>query len=98
MGLVLRLLTKYVRPFGSDDRKGLLLGAESFLDLPTTDWSGGTGICQNRALVGTGWQLSDKPSIETGYLSRLPWVDNGWVDNEKDVSNHLAVLNFRTKF
>ena len=93
MGLVLRFLTRYVRPIGTDGKKSLILGVEPFFDLRTTDWSGGTGIYQNRTYIGVGWRVSDKLSIDTGYMNQFLWVDNG-----DDVSNHLLVLNFKTKF
>ena len=93
MGLVLRFLTRYVRSIGTDGKKSLILGIEPFVDLRTTDWSGGTGIYQNRTYIGVGWRVSDKLSIDTGYMNQFLWVDNG-----DEVSNHLAILNFKTKF
>lgn len=74
-------------------RTSLLPGVASFFDLRTTNRRSGTGFDQNRALVGTGWPLSGKLSFATGNLNQFLWVDNG-----EDVSNHLAVFNFRTKF
>jgi len=40
-----------------------------------------------------GWRISDKLFIETGYMNQFLWIDNG-----DDVSNHLAVFGFKTKF
>jgi hypothetical protein len=93
MALVLRTLVRYERPIGDDGRRSLILGLEPFFDLRTTDWSGGTGIFQNRVYAGIGWQVLDKLKIETGYMNQFFWVDNG-----EDISNHLFVVNFRTRF
>jgi hypothetical protein len=93
MALVLRTLVRYARPIGADGRRSLILGLEPFFDLRTTDWSGGTGIFQNRAFVGIGWRALDRLSIDTGYMNQFFWVDDG-----EDVSNHLLVVNFRTRF
>ena len=93
MALVLRTLVRYDRPIGNDGRRSLIFGLEPFFDLRPTDWSGDTGIFQNRAYVGIGWRLLDKLTIETGYMNQFFWIDNG-----EDVSNHLLVVNFRTRF
>lgn len=93
VGLVLRFLTKYVRPFGSDGNKSLIVGVEPFIDLRDTDWSGESGMAQNRTFVGMGWRLSDRVSLEGGYMNQYVFVDNA-----QDRMNHLAILTLKSKF
>ena len=93
VGLVLRLMTKYTRPIGDDGVATLILGLEPFFDLRDTDWSGDTGLSQNRTYAGVGWRLSDKLALETGYMNQYIFRDG-----REDVSNHIAVLNFKVKF
>jgi hypothetical protein len=90
MGIVLRVMAKYVRPFGDSGNTSLILGLEPFFDLRDTDWSGDTGLRQNRAIVAIGWQVSDKLALETGYMNQYIWLDSA-----EDRSNHLGILNFR---
>ena len=93
LGLVLRVLTKFTRPLGTDGRRSLILGLEPFFDLRDTDWGGSSGIAQNRTYAGIGWHLQDKLTIETGYMNQFVWNDNG-----ENISNHLGVVNFKVKF
>lgn len=91
-GLVIRFMTKYVRPIGNDGNTSLILALEPFVDLRDTDWGGDAGLAQNRTVVSFGRRLSDRVSIEAGYMNQYIWVDNG-----ENRSNHLAVLNFKVK-
>lgn len=90
--VVLRFLAKYVRPIGTDGKRYLSMGVEPFFDLNDTDWGGKSGPGQNRTSIGVGWRISDKLSIEAGYMNQLIWVDGG-----EDRVNHLGTLNFKVK-
>ncbi len=92
LGVVLRLLAKYVRPVGNDGKRYVAIGIEPFIDLRDTDWGGNSGFGQNRSSVSVGWRISDKLTIEAGYMNQFIWVDNG-----EDRMNHLGVLNFKVK-
>lgn len=89
IGHTLRLMTKYVRPIGEGNSK-LIVGLEPFIDLNETDWGGDSGINQNRLFLGVGWRLSNKLTIEAGYMNQYIWIED-----EGDRVNHLAILNFK---
>lgn len=93
LGVVLRFMTKYVRPFAGDSNKSLIVGLEPFVDLRDTGWGGDAGIRQNRSLIGIGWRVSDKFTLESGYLNQYVWVDGA-----EDRVNHLAVLALKATF
>lgn len=93
LGIVLRVLAKYVRPIGADGKRYLSVGIEPFVDLKDTDWGGDSGLGQNRLSVGVGWRISTKLTLETGYMNQFVWVDSG-----EDRMNHLGVINFKMKF
>ena len=93
LGLVLRVLTRYTRPIGLDGKQSLILGVEPFFDLRDTDWSGSSGIAQNRTYIGIGWRLRDDLTVDTGYMNQFVWSDQG-----EDTSNHLGVVNFKVRF
>jgi hypothetical protein len=86
-------MTKYVRPFAGDSNKSLIVGLEPFVDLRDTGWGGDAGIRQNRSLIGIGWRVSDKFTLESGYLNQYVWVDGA-----EDRVNHLAVLALKATF
>ena len=92
LGLVLRFMTKYVRPFGADGGRYLTVSLEPFVDLEDTDWGGQSGLGQNRTSVGFGWRISKSLSIEASYMNQFIWADSG-----EDRVNHLGVLNFKLK-
>jgi hypothetical protein len=92
LGVVLRVLAKYVRPIGDDNKRYLSVGIEPFVDLKDTDWGGDSGLGQNRLSVGVGWRVSTKLTIEAGYMNQFAWVDSG-----EDRMNHLGVINFKMK-
>ncbi len=92
LGVVLRFMTKYVRPFAEDSNKSFIVGLEPFVDLRDTDWGGDAGLGQNRTLIGVGWRISDNFTLESGYMNQYIWTDRG-----EDRINHLAVVNFKLK-
>ena len=89
----MRFMTKYVRPFAGDDNKSLIVGLEPFVDLRDTDWGGESGLGQNRVFIGVGWRMSDKLTLESGYMNQYVWRDAA-----EDRVNHLAVLTIKAKF
>ena len=93
LGVVLRFMTKYVRPFAGDGNKSLIVGLEPFVDLRDTDWGGESGLGQNRVFIGVGWRMSDKLTLESGYMNQYVWRDAA-----EDRVNHLAVLTIKAKF
>ena len=93
LGVVLRFMTKYVRPLAGDRNKSLIIGLEPFVDLRDTDWGGESGLGQNRIFVGMGWRVNDKLSLEGGYMNQYLWVDRA-----EDRMNHLAVLTVKARF
>lgn len=92
LGVVLRFMTKYVRPFASDHDKSLIVGLEPFVDLRDTDWGGDAGPGQHRTFVGMGWRLSSKLTLETGYMNQFIWVDGA-----ENRMNHLAIVTIKAK-
>lgn len=93
MGLVLRFMTKYVRPFATDADKSLIIGIEPFVNLKDTDWGSDKGLAQNRLSVGMGWSVSNDLALEASYMNQYIWVDGG-----ADRVNHLAMLAIKAKF
>jgi hypothetical protein len=88
--VVLRVRLHYVRPIGDNPGRYLAFGIEPFMDLNKTDWGGNTGLAQNRTTVATGWRVSDRLSIEAGYMNQFSPAETG-----EDRMNHLAVLHFK---
>lgn len=93
LGVVLRFMAKYVRPISEDGDKSLILGLEPFFDLVDTDWDGESGPGQNRVFVGVGWRLSERLTLECGYMNQRFWRDRAG-----DTVNHLAVFTIKTTF
>lgn len=90
--VVLRVRLQYVRPIGDHAGRYLSFGIEPFVDLNDTDWGGKSGLAQNRTSIATGWRVSDRLSIEAGYMNQFLPAESG-----EDRMNHLAVLNFKVK-
>ncbi len=90
LGVVLRFMTKYVRPM--NDSTDLIVALEPFVDLVDTDWGGDAGLGQNRTFIGVGWRLGDGMSLETGYMNQYLWVDRA-----PDRMNHLGIVNFKVR-
>ena len=93
LGVELRFMTRYVRPFAGDGSKNLVVSVEPFVNLRDTDWSGESRLSQNRTFVGVGWRAAEKLTMEAGYMNQYFWFDR-----TVDQSNHLAVVAFRTQF
>ena len=93
LGVVLRVLAKYVRSIGNDGKRYLSVGIEPFIDLRDTDWRGDSGMAQNRTSIGVGWRVARELNIEAGYMNQFVWVDSG-----RDRMNNVGVLNFKMKF
>ena len=91
--VVLRFMTKYVRPISTDENTSLIVGLEPFIDLNDTDWGGDSGIAQNRTFVGVGRRVSSKLTLEAGYLNQYIFADSA-----ENRVNHLAVLTIKAKF
>lgn len=91
-GVWVRYMAKYVRPIGRDGKTSLVLALEPFVDLKDTDWGGKAGLRQNRVAVGLGWRLSDRITLEAGYMNQYLVRDNA-----ANISNHLALFNIKAK-
>lgn len=92
VGIVLRFMAKYVRPF-SEGNKSLVIGLEPFVDLRDTDWGGDSGFGQNRIFIGLNQPLNNKLTLEYGYMNQYIWLDG-----RDDRVNHLAIFNFKVRF
>lgn len=92
LGIVLRFATKYVRPVSVDGDTSLIVGLEPFVDLRDTDWGGDAGIGQNRTYIGLGKRISNKLTLEVGYMHQYIFRDSG-----QDRLNHLALLTIKAK-
>lgn len=91
-GFVVRFMAKYVRRIGENGSTNLIIGVEPFVDLRDTDWGGESGLGQNRVFIGLGRNLSDRFSIEAGYMNQYLWRDSA-----ENQINHLGVLYFKVK-
>ena len=91
-GLVLRFMTKYARPIGDSGTTNLIVGIEPFFALRDTDWGGESGFGQNRVFVGVGKRVSDRITVEAGYMNQFLLRDNA--ENRR---NHFGALNFKVK-
>jgi len=89
VGVVLRAMARYTIPVG-DNSNRFFFGLEPFMDLNSTDWSGGTGLSQNRVFAGFGWTLAPRISIEAAYMQQFFKLDS-----REDLVNHLAVVTLR---
>lgn len=88
--LTLRWLTQYQQPLGDSGRRHLIVSFEPWLDMRDTDWGGDSGLTQHRAYLGVGWTLSDRLQLDTGYMNQFFWLENA-----RNVSNHLAMLHLK---
>lgn len=93
IGVVLRLMARYVRPFAGESNKSLVIGLEPFVDLRDTDWGGDSGIGQNRVFIGVSQPFGGKLTLEYGYMNQYIWRDG-----RDDQVNHLALFNFKVRF
>lgn len=91
-GVVMRFMTKYVRPSPRYPGRTLIVSLEPFVDFRDTDWGGSSGPAQNRIFIGMGWRVSDKLTVEAGYMNQHIWRDSA-----EDRTNHLAILTVKAK-
>lgn len=92
LGIVLRFMTKYVRPASADGNTILIVGVEPFVDLTDTDWGGDAGMGQNRTFLGLGRRVTDKLTLEIGYMNQYVFRDSA-----EDRVNHLALLTIKAR-
>lgn len=93
LGLVLRLMLKYVRPIDGPGGRYFTASAEPFLDLRDTDWGADTGLGQHRTVLAIGQRVSSNAVLELGYMNQYIRRDTAI-----DRSNHLAVLSVKVNF
>ncbi len=92
-GHFLRYQLKYVRKVGADGATDFIASVEPFWDLRDTDYGATSGLSQMRAYVGFGFRLGAKSALEAGYQNQ-----HLFLDGRPDRVNHLAMLNFKSKF
>ena len=56
------------------------------------DWRGDAGIGQNRTFLGLGRRISNKLTLEVGYMHQYIFRDSG-----EDRVNHLALLTIKAR-
>ena len=88
--VLVRTMARYTFPQRQASSTRFFLAAETFVDLNTTDWGGGTGISQYRFLAGVGWPVGGGIRVDTGYMQQHFRID----DNE-NLLNHLAFVAVR---
>lgn len=91
VGLRLRQLARFQRPFETNDRLSFVAWDELFINMNDTDFGAEAGLGQNRAFVGFGFEPleSSDGRIEVGYLLQsinLPGKNNR--------QNHILSLNY----
>jgi hypothetical protein len=91
-GMVLRFMSRYTRPLGDRGTTSLVIAIEPFIRLNNSDWGGDAGLGQNRSYAGISWKVSEKITVEAGYMHQYIWVDNG-----TDRVNHVGVLNIKVR-
>lgn len=89
---VLRLRAKYARPLAHGPAQALVLAAESYIDLNSTNWGGDSGLAQYRLYGGFEWRLGSRTTLEAGYLNQ-----HIEVESQVDLVNHLGVLAVKVK-
>jgi hypothetical protein len=88
---VARLMVKYTRPLGNSGRCSLVLSAEPFFDLDSSDIGGDAGIFQGRVAAGMAWKTGQNTTLEVGYM-----YQHFFAENRPDRASHVAVLRFRS--
>ena len=87
-----RIMAKYTRPLDGTSVQSLVLSAEPFFDLNSTDWGGGSGLAQYRLYAGWTWRLGSRTTLETGYMHQHIEVESGI-----DRTNHLGIIAFKMR-
>lgn len=89
LGVVLRVMAKYVRPLAGGNGRYFAASIEPFVDFKDTDWGAQSGLSQNRIYFGFGRRLNPRTTVELGYMNQAIFRDNG-----PDRMNHLAMVSF----
>lgn len=92
-GHFFRYQLKYVRKVGADGATDFIASIEPFWDLRDTDYGATSGLSQMRTYLGFGFRLGTKSALQVGYQNQ-----HIYRDNRPDLVNHLAMLNFKSKF
>lgn len=92
-GHLLRYQLKYVRKLAGNGASDFIVSVEPFWDLRDTDYGARSGLNQARLYLGLGFKLGEKSAIDVGYQNQ-----HIYRDNRPDLVNHLAMLNFKSKF
>lgn len=87
---------RYMRPFDFEPCLSLIAWDEVFFNLNNTDWGQKTGIDQNRAFVGAGWNFTPNFRVETGYFNWFLNTHNA--GSGTDTSRHLIAVNLTANF
>ena len=85
-----RLRVKYALPLTDAAAESLVLSAESYFDLNTTDWGGDTGLAQYRLYGGFTWRLGSRTTLDAGYM-----YQHFIVESAIDRANHLGIFAFK---
>lgn len=92
-GHFLRYQLKYVRKVGTEGTTDFIASVEPFWDLRDTDYGATSGLSQLRVYVGFGFRLGAQSALDVGYQNQ-----HIYRDARPDRVNHLAMLNFKSKF
>lgn len=92
VGLRWRQLARAQKILSDCPQWSLVTWDEIFFHLNDTDWGATTGLDQNRAFIGLGYQRSSQHHgrIEAGYLNQFINRREGGVDS----MNHILSLNY----
>ncbi len=88
-----RQLIRFVHPFAFEPRLSLVGWDEAFLNVNSTRWGARSGLDQNRAFGGVGWQFNNNFRTELGYFN--------WFLNTRpgtDTVRHMLAVNFLLNF
>ncbi len=92
-GLLFRYQLKYVRKLNPGGDVDFIASVEPFFDLEDTDYGARRGFNQGRVYLGMGYRLTARSSLELGYQQQYQNVRGG-----ENRANHLAMLNFKSRF
>lgn len=91
-----RQMARFVHPLEFEPRLSLVAWDEVFFNLNNTDWGQKTGIDQNRAFAGVGWNFDKNFRVETGYFN---WFLNTHNPHSgTDTVRHMLAVNFQANF
>ena len=89
-GLRYRQQVQLAVPFENQDVT-LFTSVEHYTNLRDTDWGARSGFDQLRTYIGVRMPMTEKLSLEAGYMNQYINRSGG------DVVNHLAILHLRVK-